>query len=144
MIDHVIAVSAARGRLQVRGTVELGDTEVRQVRNNPRNVGEVHFPAYLDPVGRFTHTDALDFKVLFEGGVASKPKLFALRFRRPNPLTNVGVGEDLRFAAHRSELQIPLRARTTATPLPVHWLDRVSQRAAKYRYPNTNLLDALA
>ena len=50
-IDHVVAVGAPRGCLHVRGAVQMGDAELRQVRHDCLRGGEVELPPKLNTVG---------------------------------------------------------------------------------------------
>ena len=55
VVDHVVAVRAARRRLQVRRAVQVADAEVGEVAGDRGGVVEGEPGVQLDPVGRRPH-----------------------------------------------------------------------------------------
>jgi hypothetical protein len=52
VIHDVIAVGAARGSLKIGRTIEMTDTERRQIINNGGGGSEIKSLVELDPIGR--------------------------------------------------------------------------------------------
>jgi hypothetical protein len=52
VVDDVVPVGRAGRGLQDGGEVEVGDTELGEVRDDPRRGGEVELRPELEPVGR--------------------------------------------------------------------------------------------
>jgi hypothetical protein len=51
-VDHVVAVGASPDRLQIRGAVHVGDTEVGQVGTDAGDVIKAESGVQMDPVRR--------------------------------------------------------------------------------------------